>query len=695
MEQESASRRNGIGFAAAVTVVNFGSFLFHLMLARTFDPALLGQVAALLSLMVLFQVPANAVEVLVARGVATSHSGSAEARVPALGALLALAALASLGVGLVVLALAPALQQFLHLPTLATAMLVAAYALPVAIGAVPKGLLFGEGRYLALGAALVSGSGAQLVIGTVLVHGGRGAEGAIAAMVAGEVLTAAVLVTALRGKWAASDTETAPLGITQAVAPAAAYAAFWLLSVVDVLLIQHLRPGTDAGAYAAATIAAQIALFAPGAVAARAFTRFLRSKAGHPRSRIVLLRATGAVVAVSAAIAIVVFLIAAQWISLLYAGAFPAAAGIVGRLAISGGCVSLVSLLLQYQLAEGRRLAPLPCAFGLVAIVTGIDAQHRTIADVADWTLVSTAGTALVMLVVALAGARIPTTPVVEEASLALLDADLDLTVVVPYYNPGELLAGNIARLIEVLDASDRSFEVIAVCDGSTDGSERYIDEIRDPRLVHVVLSHNQGKGAALRIGLGQGRGRWLGFIDADGDLDPYLFEPFLVLTNLYSPEIILGSKKHPLSEVEYPTIRRLYSGGYRKLTHALFSLDVSDTQTGIKLIRRDVLAAVLPRMIEKRFAFDLELFVIARRLGYRRFLEAPVRLRHQFTSTVSFKAVRRTLRDTMAIAYRLRVLRVYDEPRGAASRDEASIQLDVVGIRGAIGSSKLRPARR
>ena len=63
----------------------------------------------------------------------------------------------------------------------------------------------------------------------------------------------------------------------------------------------------------------------------------------------------------------------------------------------------------------------------------------------------------------------------------------------------------------------------------------------------------NQGKGAALRIGLAKGRGRYLGFIDADGDLDPILLDSFQTMVRVYSPDIILGSKRHPLSEVEYP----------------------------------------------------------------------------------------------------------------------------------------------
>jgi glycosyltransferase involved in cell wall biosynthesis len=273
---------------------------------------------------------------------------------------------------------------------------------------------------------------------------------------------------------------------------------------------------------------------------------------------------------------------------------------------------------------------------------------------------------------------------VAERANLALLDAELDLTVVVPYYNPGKLLVPTIERLLAVLDGSGTSYEVIAVSDGSTDGSDQELEQLAGTRteLSNVVLANNQGKGAALRVGLARGRGRYLGFIDADGDLDPVLLESFQAMVRLYSPDIILGSKRHPLSEVEYPPLRRLYSWGYQQLVRLGFRLDIRDTQTGIKLVRRDVLAAVLPRMVEKRFAFDLELFVIARRLGYTRFLEAPIRLRHQFTSTVSWHAVYRTLLDTAAIWYRLRLLHFYDREQAPATPSGERLRIDAVVVR-------------
>lgn len=240
---------------------------------------------------------------------------------------------------------------------------------------------------------------------------------------------------------------------------------------------------------------------------------------------------------------------------------------------------------------------------------------------------------------------------------------EVEITIVVPYYNPGRRLRANVEKLLEVLGAAGASFEVIAVSDGSTDGSAQTLDGLGAGALRRVSLERNGGKGQALRAGLAMGRGAWLGFIDADGDLSPELLGPFVSLMRAYQPDIILGSKRHPMSDVDYPPLRRAYSWGYQQLIRALFHLQVRDTQTGIKLVRREVLAAVLPRMVEKRFAFDLELFVVARHLGYERLFEVPVRIEERFSSTISSAAVWRIFLDTLAIWYRLHLLRHYGPP--------------------------------
>ena len=118
-------------------------------------------------------------------------------------------------------------------------------------------------------------------------------------------------------------------------------------------------------------------------------------------------------------------------------------------------------------------------------------------------------------------------------------------------------------------------------------------------------------------------------------------------------------------------SFRRLQSFVYQVLVAALFTINVKDTQTGLKLFRREVLQATLPRVLVKRYAFDLELLVVAHHLGYRRVVEAPITIQEQFATTTNLRAAARVLVDTAAIFYRLRILKYYD--RASAARQTSS----------------------
>ena len=242
-----------------------------------------------------------------------------------------------------------------------------------------------------------------------------------------------------------------------------------------------------------------------------------------------------------------------------------------------------------------------------------------------------------------------------------LPEPTLDVTIVVPYYNPGPRLRTTVEHMVRVLDSSGMTFEIIAVSDGSTDGSHFTLEGFPERVVRRVEFDRNVGKGHALRAGLGMGRGRYLGFIDADGDISPEFLAPFVSLMRTQEPDIIIGSKRHPESSVHYPPLRRLYSWGYQHLIHLLFRLDVKDTQVGIKLVDRKVIADVLPMLRESRFALDLELLVLAHHLGYTRLVEAPVRIEERFGSTISLKAVWLLLVDTLGLFVRFDVLRQYD----------------------------------
>jgi glycosyltransferase involved in cell wall biosynthesis len=236
----------------------------------------------------------------------------------------------------------------------------------------------------------------------------------------------------------------------------------------------------------------------------------------------------------------------------------------------------------------------------------------------------------------------------------------LDLTVVVPYYNPGPNLAGHVAQVIEVLREREVSFEVIAVSDGSTDGSDVGLADLGAEVQV-VYLPINQGKGRALRVGFGLGRGSYLGFIDGDGDIPAPVLGEFVSCIQKDRPDFAIGSKRHPESVVVYPRLRRFYSWGYQVLTRLLLGLDVTDTQSGIKLARREIVTELLPILEEDGFTFDLELLAVARRLGYTRVVELPVEIRERFSSTVSPRAAVGMLIHALRLTWRLRVAHHYE----------------------------------
>lgn len=252
----------------------------------------------------------------------------------------------------------------------------------------------------------------------------------------------------------------------------------------------------------------------------------------------------------------------------------------------------------------------------------------------------------------------------------------VDLTIVVPYFNTGDRTRRTVDGLVRALEGAGTTFEVIAVSDGSTDGSDQLIAPVEG--VVRTIrFDHNRGKGAALRAGFEIGRGRYLGFIDGDGDLPAEQIAAFAAFAGdpaLRSPDMVLGSKLHPASRVDNPLRRRMYSWAWRQLVRLFFGLDVRDTQTGLKLIRRDVLADVLPRTIERRFVFDLELLAVAHHLGHRRFVEVPVRIRKGVATSVSPKVACGMLVDLVTVFVRLRVLRAYDSDRsvGGTGREAA-----------------------
>jgi glycosyltransferase involved in cell wall biosynthesis len=236
----------------------------------------------------------------------------------------------------------------------------------------------------------------------------------------------------------------------------------------------------------------------------------------------------------------------------------------------------------------------------------------------------------------------------------------VELSVIVPAYREGKHIFDNITHLLEELSKLDATYEVVVVSDGNTDATVREARRVSSPRVRVFHYPMNVGKGFALSLGVDQCVGELVTFIDADMELDPANIGGFIKLMESSDCDAVIGSKRHPDSQVAYPRFRRFQSWAYQMLVRTLFDLNVRDTQTGLKLFRRKVLADTLPLLAIKKFAFDLELLVVARELGYRNICEAPISLDYHFESTVNVRSAFWALWDTTAIFYRLRILRYY-----------------------------------
>ena len=235
------------------------------------------------------------------------------------------------------------------------------------------------------------------------------------------------------------------------------------------------------------------------------------------------------------------------------------------------------------------------------------------------------------------------------------------LSLVLPVFNGAPYIAANVRETCQALEGLGAPFEVIVVCDGSTDGTAPAARKVDDARVLVVDYPVNQGKGHAILHGFSCSSGRLVGFLDADLDLAPRAILDAVDQFELHPVDAVIGSKRHPQSDVSYPAIRRVYSWWFQRLVRLLFRVNARDTQVGAKVFRREMLQTVAPLLLVKRWAFDLELLAVGAEFGFDRVAEVPVELQYRFTgSSIDWRAVRAMLQDTLAIAYRIHVRHYY-----------------------------------
>jgi len=158
-----------------------------------------------------------------------------------------------------------------------------------------------------------------------------------------------------------------------------------------------------------------------------------------------------------------------------------------------------------------------------------------------------------------------------------------------------------------------------------------------------------------MKRGFMQATGDAIVFVDSDLEIDVKEISKYVAA--LQQGDIVIASKWHPKSNVKMPLIRRVLGHGFNLLVRVLTGVKLKDTQTGLKAIRKSAFKKIFPILSVKRYAFDVELLVLANLYGLK-IREMPVNIR--LGSAFNPIDVWRMFLDLLGITYRLRVLRWY-----------------------------------
>jgi dolichyl-phosphate beta-glucosyltransferase len=219
---------------------------------------------------------------------------------------------------------------------------------------------------------------------------------------------------------------------------------------------------------------------------------------------------------------------------------------------------------------------------------------------------------------------------------MAAAPTDHALTVVIPAHNERRRLPRTLASLGEYLDAWGVDYRVLVVDDGSRDGTAECTGGCGDRFATHS-LSRQRGKGAAVRAGMLRATGAVVAFTDADLPFDLAAMRAGFDVLRARRCQVVYGARdtKGAAVRARRRLARTIASATFRHIVAQLISREVTDTQCGLKLFRREAAIEVFSRATIDGFAFDTEVVFLSRRMGLP-YVRLPVTLVNEYGSTIS-----------------------------------------------------------
>lgn len=233
------------------------------------------------------------------------------------------------------------------------------------------------------------------------------------------------------------------------------------------------------------------------------------------------------------------------------------------------------------------------------------------------------------------------------------------VSIIMPVYNEGASVVSEIQSAIKKFESLlSSSFELIVVDDGSIDDTRAVLKSIKDKRVRVVGYPMNSGKGCAQLFAFRYAKGETVIF--ADGDMQAFPKDLQNYLDALKDADIAIASKRVQGAQFSSTLMRNFLSIGFNNFVRLFLSLKLKDTQAGFKVFRRSALEKIVPLISVRRYAFDVELLLVATKICNFKIAELPARV--ELSSGFRLGHVLRMLIDILGIGYRLRVKHWYQE---------------------------------
>ncbi len=245
-------------------------------------------------------------------------------------------------------------------------------------------------------------------------------------------------------------------------------------------------------------------------------------------------------------------------------------------------------------------------------------------------------------------------------------DFALDFTLVVACYNEEGHLAESVRQVREVLGRTSYTYEILFVDDCSRDSTREIIDHIvaSDPASCRRLFNrHNMGRGATVRHGFENARGRWVGFVDIDLEVGAH-YIPYCLVSLEEGADVVCGWRVYKFRW--HSLIRYILSRGYSWLVRLVLRLPFNDTETGFKFFQRASVLGVLAEVRSRGWFWDTE--VMARAYAHNlKVVEKPC----LFIRKLDKKSSVHVVRDTLSYFVSLFSFRFFTWPGLVCKRGE------------------------